>query len=152
MVSPAPDGLEVQVALGLLAALDGWDVLTYAATGTYEPDAERPAYLGADDPVGAPDERVLVTPRPFMPERGRVVLVPVGIAWRGAIDAEHVAGVNFLALLERRLYRLPPQRWGSVSVTGARRADAGGLPRDAQRRPRAAATYLFRCRMATASN
>jgi len=151
MVSPAPDGLEVQVALGLLTALDGWDILTYAATGTYPANVLRPAYLGADDPPAAPDERVLVTPRVAIPERGRIVSVPVALSWRGAVDAESVAGLNFLALLERRLYRLPAATWGQVSISGARRSEAGALSRDAQRRPRAAATYLFRCRMASAN-
>jgi hypothetical protein len=126
-------------------------VVTYVASGPYPSDAVRPAYLGATDPPAAPDERVLVTPRPTVSERGRVVLVPVGIAWRGPVDGDDTAGLNFLALLERRLYRLPARTWGDLTVGGARRADSGLLPRDAQRRPRAAATYLFRCRMATVS-
>jgi hypothetical protein len=151
MPSAVRDGLETLLALGLLDALDGWDLLTWQESAAYPSNVVRPAYIGPADPPNAPDERVLVTPRTAIAERGRVVLVPVGIAWRGPVDGDPLAGLNYLAILERRLYRLPAMTLGTVPVAGCRRADAGPLPPDAERRPRAAATYLFRCRMATVS-
>jgi len=153
MVSAPRDGLEVHVALGLLADLATWEIVTYAASGPYPDDAVRPAYLGATDPPAAPDDARPrhAPPRRLTEPRPESVVVPVGIAWRGPVDGDDTAGLNFLSMLERRLYRLPARTWGEARIAGARRADSGLLPRDAQRRPRSAATYLFRCRMATVS-
>lgn len=151
MVSTMPDSLEAQLALGLLEKLDEWGIVTWA-DAEYLPDAVRPAFLGPSEPRNAPAERVIVTARRLQRIRANIVEIPVGIAWRGPVDGDDLDAINFLGLLERRFYRLPPTTFGAVRVSGARVESAGTLPRDTSRRLAATATILFRARMTTENN
>ncbi len=120
MPSTMPDGLEAQLVLGLLDALDAWDLLTWSPDAAYASDAVLPAFIGPDEPANAPAERVIVTPRTPRRLTTRIVDVPVGINYRGPEDGDELAATNYLGLLRRRLYRLPATRFGDVRVNGVR--------------------------------
>lgn len=142
------DGLEAQLVLGLLEALDAWELLTWSADAAYAPTVIRPAFIGPDEPANAPAERVIVTPRTPRRLTVRTVDVPVGINYRGPEDGDELGGTNYLGQLRRRLYRLPARSFGAVRVNGVRIQDEGPIGRDSRRRVGATATYLFRCREA----
>lgn len=144
MPSTAPDSIETLLALGIAAELGESDIVTYAPSGTYPADAVRPLYFGPDEPANTPDERVLLTVRPAVPTRGRIGVVTAGISWRGPVDGDPLAGLNFVGLLFRRLHRLDHHAFGAVRVGTTRQTSAGTLGRDARRRPAASANYLFR--------
>jgi len=148
-----PDSLEARVAVGLAAQLGEWDIVTFEPSGQYALDAVRPVYLGPNDPVNAPDERVVLTPRTpiAVPTSRRSVDVPIAIGWRGPVDGDPAGAVNFLGLLRRRFVRLGRLDLDGIPVNGVRHQYSGALPRDTGRRFGASATYLFRCREATAN-
>ena len=150
MPSVVRDGIETLVAVGLCAQLAAWDLVEWSE-GEIPAGAVRAARLGPVEPPNMPDERVLVTPRPAIVVRGQVVDLPIGIAWRGAVDADPLQGLNFLAALQRRLYRLPPITLGGARVSGARVESSGMLPPDTARRPAATASILFRARIPSAN-
>lgn len=148
MLSAVRDGLEAQLALGVLDALDSWDVLTWSAASAYPADAIRPAFIGPDEPANTPGERVIVTPRAPRRITRQTVDVPLAFNYRGPVDGDELGPLNFVGLLRRRLEFLPRRSFGAVRVTAVREQDAGAIGRDANRRAGATATYLFRCREA----
>jgi hypothetical protein len=148
-----PDSLEAALVLGLAEQLGTWDIVTFEASGEYDVDAVRPVYLGPNEPVNAPDDRVVLVARTPLAvgESRRTVDVPVGIGWRSAVDADPLEAVKFLGLIRRRLVRLGRVDLGGIPVNGVRHQYSGALGRDTARRLGASATYLFRCREATAN-
>lgn len=153
MPSQVREGLEVQLAVGLAAQLAAWDVVSYVADGVYPSGVVRPLYFGPDEPVNAPDERVILTPRTALevgPSR-RTVEVPVGFNWRGRPQTDaggqhYLDGLDFLSMLRRRLPRFAGTL-GGIPVSGVRHESSGSIGNDSRRRPGATATYLFRCRL-----
>lgn len=140
--------LEGQLAVGFLAALDAWSLVTWRPLTEYQPSDVRPAYLGPTDPPNAPDERVLLTPRVAVQVPGsQFVDVPLGFLYRGPVGGSALVALDVLGAVRRRLRGLPPQTYGTVRAS-LPRVTGGVLPVDGNRRPLASATILFRCRPA----
>lgn len=158
MPSQVRDTLGSLLVLGFAEQLEVWDIVTWQPTGLYDPAALRPAYLGPDEPVNAPAERVLLTVRDPLPIDGtrHTVDVPIGINWRGPEPdaggvSDPLGGHNFLGLLKRRLHRHGPITLGEIPVSAIRFSTGGSIGADARGRYGATATYLFRCREASAN-
>jgi len=158
MPSTVRDSLQALLVDGLAQQLADWDVVSYEPTGEYDPIADfpRPVYFGPDEPANAPAERVLLTVRTPLTlassSRSSTVDVPVGINWRGPEGGDQLAAANFLGLLSRRFRRMGKITLGTIPVNGVRLSSAGTIGRDSRRRQGATATYLFRCREASANS
>lgn len=136
------DTLEVELAKGLGHELGAWGFGTWHDNGEYS-DAD-PCPIVLAEAVSIPDERILLTVSPLTVIRGRIVVVPVSLQYRGQVDADPLDGLRFTGSLYRRLHRLSHYTFGTVRVGTVLHQSSGTLGPDTRRRPSASANYLFR--------
>lgn len=145
MLSVVPDSMEATLADAVALQLAAWEIVSYRGrTTAFEDGDNRPLYLGPDEPVNAPAERVLLTVRPSLVIRGRIAETQIGFNWRGPENGDPLAAVSFTGMLYRRLHRLAHFAFGTVHVGLVRQLSAGSIGRDSRQRPGATANYSFR--------